>query len=808
MNVDLLVWNLDKIRACEPAPQKPRAQKSRAWQPSQADDVVEAPVSVPPTAALAASDVVDKNLPEIERAEELCCRLTKLHYLLSDNMNCSLSVQHLAGVHLSGFGTDEMDMLLRTCNNMEVWHRTLCRMESSDRRDNCPSICKHVKRSSEFQRLAVLRCHQLRIHAETVRRPPELEEEDKNLKLEPLDQQFPDAPRTQQAFPLSTRLISIFSRGAKKALPDDEAGLQMENARRLQYLLCQSLFYLYKSPWLRDMWDLDNIKIARGNRGYNFNKAYYPYPLGRNPPATLPPNSVEDLQDDTEIETITSKLGLLLLQIEFQRKFPLDAANPDPALTLDQQFKRYQKNLDDSLKGVIEACLNFRCRVDDMCHPKLLSKDLKFRMIVYTDILEPLWLFLTGHWSSVAAGINNCAVRGNLSRQSAMETATPVPESAPEQSKSWGEIRDPATEPGSTGSTGAIGGTMLKRFVCLILLGWFTALDNFNSFLTADPDDTDLDYEQHRVKIVVIDSGLEENRRNEVHIAAYRNFITDPYPPSEDRPSHGTASADLILKAYGRAQLYIAKVFRGDEADDNTPRYMAEAIKWAIEISADIINISAGFWSPCPTELTKAVADAASGGSRHEILIIAAAGNKTTNQPVCAPANVIKHVICMFSCSEGFVQSKKFNPKWRQNADNFTMLGEDVSLGYGPPLEGTSVSTALATGVVGKLLDFARQKSIKSIMGAEIAAKLRTNAGMSAVLKEMAKENLDGKYECIAPWDILPFEPRNSPSTPSAMDKTGVRGRISSRIAEILRPLPCVSYDPEIVEESIQADGG
>ena len=77
------------------------------------------------------------------------------------------------------------------------------------------------------------------------------------------------------------------------------------------------------------------------------------------------------------------------------------------------------------------------------------------------------------------------------------------------------------------------------------------------------------------MKIAVIDSGLEEHCRNDQYIT-YKNFITEAYPAEPDNPRHGTNSVALIRKVFGRAKLYVAKVFRSDEADDKTPYYMAE----------------------------------------------------------------------------------------------------------------------------------------------------------------------------------------------------------------------------------------
>jgi hypothetical protein len=77
-----------------------------------------------------------------------------------------------------------------------------------------------------------------------------------------------------------------------------------------------------------------------------------------------------------------------------------------------------------------------------------------------------------------------------------------------------------------------------------------------------------------RVRIAVIDSGLQEERQGDAYIT-YQNFIEKRNDAYTDNPQHGTNSVDLIRKVYGRADLYVAKVFQGDEADGNTSKYMA-----------------------------------------------------------------------------------------------------------------------------------------------------------------------------------------------------------------------------------------
>ncbi|RSM08195.1 hypothetical protein CEP52_004869 [Fusarium oligoseptatum] len=302
----------------------------------------------------------------------------------------------------------------------------------------------------------------------------------------------------------------------------------------------------------------------------------------------------------------------------------------------------------------------------------------------------------------------------------------------------------------------ALGGTMLKRSGPATSTEWFNNLEVLNEYLTAHACEVDEPYETNRVKIAVIDSGLWEGRQGDANIT-YKNFIKEG--KYKDNPQHGTNSVDLICKVYGRAELYVAKVFEGNEARGNTSKYMAEAIKWAISKKVDIISISAGFKQEGHGELEAQIKMATAGGAEPEILVFAAASNWQNISGVAYPASMTDRVICIFCCNGGLKPSRQWNPNPRNNAANFAFLGEDVILDSGPkPLCGTSVSTALAAGLAAKLLDFSRQPDVQSWISKASREKMRTKAGMSAIFKEMSRKNVSEKYECVAPWKILPAQ--------------------------------------------------
>lgn len=148
---------------------------------------------------------------------------------------------------------------------------------------------------------------------------------------------------------------------------------------------------------------------------------------------------------------------------------------------------------------------------------------------------------------------------------------------------------------------------------------------------------------------------------------------------------------------------------------------------------------------------------ATAGGTAPEILVFAAASNWQNINGVAYPASMTDRVIGIFCCNGGLKNSRQWNPNPRNHAANFAMLGEGVALDSGVRLlGGTSVSTALAAGLAAKLLDFSRQPDIQSWMSKASREKMKTKAGMSAILKEMSRNSVSEGYECVAPWEILP----------------------------------------------------
>lgn len=133
-----------------------------------------------------------------------------------------------------------------------------------------------------------------------------------------------------------------------------------------------------------------------------------------------------------------------------------------------------------------------------------------------------------------------------------------------------------------------------------------------------------------KVKVAIIDSGV--NYSDDIDVIKRKNFIPGEEELSiiyEDELGHGTSVAGIIAaKDNGlgitginsNVELYSAKVL--DSSNEAPISRVIEAINWAIEEDADIINMSFG------TSVNSfALHSAIQNAYNHGILIVAAAGN-------------------------------------------------------------------------------------------------------------------------------------------------------------------------------------
>ncbi len=240
---------------------------------------------------------------------------------------------------------------------------------------------------------------------------------------------------------------------------------------------------------------------------------------------------------------------------------------------------------------------------------------------------------------------------------------------------------------------------MKKLFLVLVLLFLLTstALAAEVGPVSADP-----------VRVAVIDSGISRTVIAPDRIVDGRNYIR-PQDDTGDKVGHGTAVAAIIVgmengKITGicpTAELvslvYSSLDNEGKRVAGNAAM-TAQAVYDAVDVyGCDIINISSGTASNDAT-LRNAVKYAAEQGA----LVIACAGNGGGSD-LCYPG-AYESVLCVGACDENGLLAD-----FSQDNDTVDLLARGTKLSIaslrGSRIrgEGTSFSTALATGVAAQL---------------------------------------------------------------------------------------------------------
>lgn len=153
----------------------------------------------------------------------------------------------------------------------------------------------------------------------------------------------------------------------------------------------------------------------------------------------------------------------------------------------------------------------------------------------------------------------------------------------------------------------------------------------------------DLGASQAKVRVAIIDSGVTYNHSLLTANIALKdqallgkNFVNEAQLPQDDN-GHGTHVAGLVASSTGgvatRAEILPVKAMNALGMGDTAS--VVGAIYFAVDNGADVINMSLGFDSnggtmPAPKTMVEAVEYARKKG----VLIVAAAGNETTDNDV------------------------------------------------------------------------------------------------------------------------------------------------------------------------------
>jgi len=154
------------------------------------------------------------------------------------------------------------------------------------------------------------------------------------------------------------------------------------------------------------------------------------------------------------------------------------------------------------------------------------------------------------------------------------------------------------------------------------------------------------------ITVAVLDSGVDPTvPKLKGHVESSKNYLTDGSSPDTDCVGHGTevagiiaAQSDQVVGFFGVApgvkilpvEVSEREVMANGKpgGDTATPEQLAEAITYAVDHHADIINMSLVMYDEDP-QVKAAIADA----ERRNVLVVAAVGNDAENgNPTPYPA--------------------------------------------------------------------------------------------------------------------------------------------------------------------------
>ncbi|KAF3000401.1 hypothetical protein E8E14_001268 [Neopestalotiopsis sp. 37M] len=521
----------------------------------------------------------------------------------------------------------------------------------------------------------------------------------------------------------------------------------------LSYTIAKAFWQFYGSDWMQEEWTKDTVhfmfeKSSTVPKGILINEPFLSAQFGK--------TACPDRENEMRIHQFPNILALGIMLIEIELGISLEErhkpdchgtdgrpiVNADLITALDT-FDNELQNAYSLLKNAIKTCLKpdrFYEHQNDVAS----LREALMKLIV--DPIQQMYIVAWEHPDTSTVHPIPISISDDKHVNQRFQLPSPPPEMPIQSSSSPFAVWENHLHPGpylqlSQSASG------LPSDV------WFENLDMLNSVLRAKRQETNASWRKSRVAI--LDTGVHEDlNESDGLVTDYKDFVGNDDQVWKDNVGHGTNAVRLTKKVYNMAKVYVARVFEGSEASNNTETLMAQAIRYAVSVwSADVIVMPSGFRSH-HREILEAIEEA----NHARVLVFAAASNYGNISEIAFPGRLYTHgkVFCMFSTDANVRCLQSLNPSPLAAARySFAILGENIVLHPNEPsLTGTSFSTIIAGALAGRLLDFSRQQNISDQIRHH--ERLDTVEGMSAVLSAMVKGAIDNGYHCIAPWKILP----------------------------------------------------
>ncbi|KAK7946100.1 subtilisin-like protein [Apiospora aurea] len=539
----------------------------------------------------------------------------------------------------------------------------------------------------------------------------------------------------------------------------------------LSWLLAKSVWQYYSSPWMQQPWNKESVHFLlerRDTEGHEVAGIFVSEPLlsvsiarhmhgagdgqekaGGQQKRRLPPFSkpvhlipkilalgvmLVEIQLGRPIETLYS-------EAEWSRYCPQGKKNQNTDFKICKDIiakKHFFHDISDPLELLIKTCIH----PSDSFNPPQVRDEEGVRHALY-PLINRLDVYLS---KRKPYNVKPLTLSDPLpSTQSLTAAPSPLPRSLP-------------TVPKPNITTHRPGHTMGEITNSTSTKDWFDRMASLNYILKAREGDT---YDQ--VKIAVLDTGVDLNDAASEYIDGYRDFVSGNDKVKCDNTGHGTTSISLIFDMCESASVYAVRIFETDVANENSQELAVQvpltnlgsrhvqALDWCIKERMDVVCMACGF-ADTSQELFDKVHEASG-----KMLILAAPTNESNAGEIAYPARYDNDVICIFSTNGAVTKSQRHNPSRGLGMYNFAILGEDIKTMSGEVRSGTSFSTAIAAGLVGRLLEFSRHSDCKGRISN--ASMLKVKYGMTKALMSMAMK--DSEFHCLKPRRLLPKGLRN-----------------------------------------------
>lgn len=220
------------------------------------------------------------------------------------------------------------------------------------------------------------------------------------------------------------------------------------------------------------------------------------------------------------------------------------------------------------------------------------------------------------------------------------------------------------------------------------------------------------------VKVAVIDSGCDLDHPDLVeNLLPGKNFVNPALPPEDDN-GHGTHVSGIIAAMHNdigmvgvapKTKIIPIKVL--DKTGNGLMEVVAQGIRYAVDVGADIIAMSLG--SPKPLQqVRRAIQYAAAKG----VVVIVAAGNAGLTKDIFYPA-AYPETIAIGSIGENFDRSKfsctGMNLDFMAPGDKIFSTVPD---NWYAVMSGTSMAAPFVVGVAALVLSYVRKNKTDIVL--------------------------------------------------------------------------------------------